>query len=300
MTLGVWGLRSHEKRVPQKVFQQPQEAIATFLRHLWATDGCIRMKPGFYPIALYYASSSEQLARGVQALLLRLGINAWLRRRSQNGKGRDQFHVSITGKGDVERFANLIGAVGKYKLQGLAEIREYLQDRTAKTNRDIIPSDCWQEHVIPAMRQAGITVQQMTAKLGTRYNEARLFRQNLSRERAARVADAAQSEALRRLAESDIYWDEIVSIVPDGKTEVFDLTVPGLQSFISQELIVHNSIEQDADLVMFIYRDEVYNAETEKQNVAEIIIGKQRNGPIGDVELVFLKQLTRFEDKYRE
>ncbi|MBS1809302.1 MAG: replicative DNA helicase [Acidobacteria bacterium] len=60
------------------------------------------------------------------------------------------------------------------------------------------------------------------------------------------------------------------------------------------------SIEQDADIVMFIYRDDVYNPETEKQNIAEIIIGKQRNGPIGDVELVFLKQLTRFEDKYRE
>ncbi len=60
------------------------------------------------------------------------------------------------------------------------------------------------------------------------------------------------------------------------------------------------SIEQDADVVMFIYRDDVYNPETEKQNIAEIIIGKQRNGPIGDVELVFLKQLTRFEDKYRE
>jgi replicative DNA helicase len=60
------------------------------------------------------------------------------------------------------------------------------------------------------------------------------------------------------------------------------------------------SIEQDADLVMFIYRDDVYNPETEKQNIAEIIIGKQRNGPIGTVELVFLKQLTRFEDRYRE
>jgi replicative DNA helicase len=60
------------------------------------------------------------------------------------------------------------------------------------------------------------------------------------------------------------------------------------------------SIEQDADVVMFIYREEVYKPETEKQNIAEIIIGKQRNGPIGSVELIFLKQLTRFEDKYRE
>lgn len=57
------------------------------------------------------------------------------------------------------------------------------------------------------------------------------------------------------------------------------------------------SIEQDADVVMFIYREEVYKPETEKQNIAEIIIGKQRNGPIGSVELVFLKSLTRFEDR---
>jgi len=57
------------------------------------------------------------------------------------------------------------------------------------------------------------------------------------------------------------------------------------------------SIEQDADVVMFIYREEVYKPETEKQNIAEIIIGKQRNGPVGSVELVFLKSLTRFEDR---
>ncbi len=60
------------------------------------------------------------------------------------------------------------------------------------------------------------------------------------------------------------------------------------------------SIEQDADVVMFIYREEVYKQETEKQNIAEIIIGKQRNGPIGSIELVFLKSLTRFEDKMLE
>ncbi|MBL8170037.1 MAG: replicative DNA helicase [Acidobacteria bacterium] len=60
------------------------------------------------------------------------------------------------------------------------------------------------------------------------------------------------------------------------------------------------SIEQDADVVMFIYREEVYKPETEKQNIAEIIIGKQRNGPIGSVELVFRKSLTRFHDMIRE
>ena len=53
-------------------------------------------------------------------------------------------------------------------------------------------------------------------------------------------------------------------------------------------------IEQDADTVLFIYRDEVYNENTEKKNVAEIIIAKQRSGPIGTIELAWLPDYTQF------
>jgi replicative DNA helicase len=92
--------------------------------------------------------------------------------------------------------------------------------------------------------------------------------------------------------------DPVVAIEPAGDASVFDLTVPGPASWLSDGIVSHNSgaIEQDADLVMFIYRDEYYDPHSEKQGIAEVIIGKQRNGPVGSADLQFHSAHVRFND----
>lgn len=295
--MGAFGLRSHEKRIPFKVFEQPQEGIATFLRHLWTTDGCIHMSYGKKHYAnVYYASSSEPLARDVQSLLLRVGINARLTRHSQKGKGRDQYHVTVSGKEELEQFIKVIGTVGHYKSNHLETIKQYLHGRPANTNRDVIPHDVWRMYAAPAMQKIGLTTRQLHAKLGNAYCGTALYKQNVSRERATRLAQAVNSDEIARLAQSDVYWDRIASIEPGGEEEVFDLTVPGLHNFTAGNIILHNSIEQDADIVMFVYRDDVYNPDTEFPNIAEIIVSKHRSGPTGIFSVYFKKHLAQFVD----
>jgi replicative DNA helicase len=146
------------------------------------------------------------------------------------------------------------------------------------------------------MVASGVKALALQTQLGWTRASGAISRQSLSRERAARVASSLNSKALAALAASDVYWDEILCIEPDGEEDVYDLTVEGHHNFVAADITLHNSIEQDADIVMFIYRDDVYNQESERKNIADIIIAKHRNGPVGLVSLYFQGAQTRYRD----
>ncbi len=295
--MGVFGLRSYEKRVPEQVFAQPAAGIGRFLRHLWSTDGCIHLSHGVNDYTnIYYASSSSELASNVQSLLLRLGISSTLSRHAQTNKGRDQYHVMVRGKSDIELFFAQIGGLGQKKEMHQIVMANHLTEYIGKTNRDVLPRKIWDAIVIPAIQAIGMTRSGFLEAASYASGSGSIYNQNLSRERAVRIAKIVQSKELAALAQSDVYWDGIISIESDDETEVYDLTVDYTYNFIANNIICHNSIEQDADIVMFIYRDDVYNPDSERKNIADIIVAKHRNGPVGEVSLYFQASQTRFRD----
>jgi replicative DNA helicase len=291
--LGIDGQRSIEKVIPQEIFSLDDEHVALFLRHLWATDGCIwrrRLDKG--PLArIYYATSSRALALGVQRLLGRFGIVTRIK-KTHKAIYAPSFHVHIVGTPGQLRFANAVGCFGD-RGRVLESLIDSLNKTKPNTNRDTIPPEVWQM-VRARMGTLGITQREMARLRGTTYGGTSHFRFAPSRSVLSSYAGVLNAPDLEALAESDVYWDEVASIEPVGEMDVYDMTVPGTHNFIADGIVVHNSIEQDSDMVMFIYRDEVYNPDSEARGEAELHLAKHRNGPTGMVRLAFMNQYTKF------
>jgi replicative DNA helicase len=295
--LGIFNQRSHEKRLPEEVFRLAKPQVAMLLKHLWATDGCISLrKPGTKGNPrVYFATCSEILANDVAALLLRLGIVA-RRRQVRHGKGRPVHTVDVSGRENQLAFVSQVGGFGPRAARA-QQLAAAVAGSRSHSNVDTLPHSVFQT-VTSRMQGLGITSRGMAELRGISYGGLSHFKFSPSRRLIAEYAELLDDSQLSEWAQCPLFWDRVVEVVPAGQVETFDLTVPNYSNWLADGLTTHNSgaIEQDADMILLIYRDEVYNKETPKKGVAEIDLAKHRNGETGDIRLTFRGQNARFEN----
>ena len=166
--------------------------------------------------------------------------------------------------------------------------------KNANTNVDTVPQS-FLGQVKSAAKARGISLRELDERRGVPHTGAH-YSYSPSRDVFMEFAEILDNDGLREIAACDLFWDRVIAIEPDGCEDVFDLPVPGPASWLADGVITHNSgaLEQDADIVMFIYRDEVYNQDSTEKGTAEIILAKHRNGPVGRIKLTFLENYTKF------
>ncbi len=293
--LGIFGQRSYEKRVPEAAFKMPNDQIALLLRHLWATDGTISVRRGRGSNGVHFSTSSRSLAEDVAAMLMRLEIVARIQSVSPPAS-RPWYMVWVSGTRAQLTFLDRVGAFGP-RVRALSALRAAIDRVSPSTNVDTIPQEVFTQ-VRSAMVANGISTREMAALRGTAYGGMSHYQFAPSRDLLSEYAEVLDDQGLREIATSELFWDRVTTINPDATEEVFDLTVPGPASWLADGVVSHNSgaIEQDADLVLFIYRDEIYNPNSEFKGVADIKLAKHRNGPVGDLKLTFFPNYAKFGD----
>ncbi|CAN0356359.1 unnamed protein product [Pylaiella littoralis] len=103
-------------------------------------------------------------------------------------------------------------------------------------------------------------------------------------------------KSLNHNSKYSVTWEKINKISYRGLAPVYDLQIPNYSNYLTNHLIIHNSIEQDADVVIMLYREDYYDKETSNKNIIELIISKHRNGPTGSTTLIFDPKYLRFFD----
>ena len=89
-------------------------------------------------------------------------------------------------------------------------------------------------------------------------------------------------------------YSKVKGIVYQGLKEVYDKTIPGFHNYLAKSVVLHNSIEQDADIVIMLYREEYYTDNVSEEQITEVIVAKHRNGPVGTAKLLFKSSVTSF------
>lgn len=180
-----------------------------------------------------------------------------------------------------------------------AECLVNLAGVVSNTNTDTVPAEVWTK-VRELLADRGMTHRQFAAAMGSRFCGSTMWKHSPSRSRLARVAQILDDSDIEMLATNDVYWDRIVEVTSIGEQDVFDGTVPGTHNFVADGVSVHNSLEQDADMVILLHRPDAIERDDPRAGEADIIVGKHRNGPTQTITVAHQLHLSRFVDMARD
>ena len=251
--------------VPEAVFALPKRQIALFIRTLFSRAGGVTVRESGLGGDVFLFSSGRRLLERVSMLLLRFGISSAL---TPDGP---EWVLDIEELDSQRRFLQEIG------IEGPAEdAAARLLGIVRATSSDPVPGvveDPWWPEVARVMSEpAGGEAE---GCLGS----------------VAMLLDRAEVDLN---AVNDVEWETVVAVVPDGVEEVFDATVVGMHNFVANGIAVHNSIEQDADVVMLLHRESMYEHDSPREGEADIIVAKHRNGPTRTITVAFQGHYSRF------
>jgi DNA polymerase-3 subunit alpha len=236
---------SKDKEIPDWVFSLSSNQLQLFLGTLWSTDGSFDKTIGHTD----YNSTSKNLIIQIQHLLLRLGIVALfnVKKISYKDKPYISYRAQITGREDMLKFYDFIQPfLSKDKWNRANICHDVVKNKLKNFSKHTIPPEVI-TLIADAKKSSCMTWKLIDQAAGTKsgtmssgLNFTKPPTRSLARHRVRNFATALENKKLMQIAESDIFWDEIVSIEHIGKEEVFDLTIPETHNFIANDFIAHN------------------------------------------------------------
>jgi replicative DNA helicase len=272
-------------RVPAEVFALPKAQIARFLRDLWGSDGSVTVHGDGSDGTIRFVSTSRRLLDDVSLLLLRFGITSRI----------GGVALTVVERDDQLRFLRQIGLrqIGPHgggPAQTAASVRllRALEAGRAGGAAEAVPPQVWS-----SVRAALMEHADDRPPAAVSAPARRSVRPNA---RLARIAEVLDDARLELMATNDVHWDDVVAVEHLGVDDVFDATVDTFHNFIADGVATHNSIEQDADVVILLHRDDYYDKESPRAGEADFIVAKHRNGPTDTITVAAQLHLSRFVD----
>ena len=289
--------------IPQAVFALPKPQIAVFLRGVFTAAGGVMLPGDEAGGQIFCFAANRGLLDRVALLLLRFGITGAIV-GDESG-----WMLDITDLDCQRRFLQEIGIRGPSEVDAVRML-SIVREATAVPSP--APAPVGVENgagtsgavSLGAVGAAGTPAGAAIGAGGSGGlgEEAAAWRQVAAVLAAEPAEDGALAAVAGHLDEggldleavNDVMWDVVAAVEIVGIEEVYDATVLGAHNFVANGIAVHNSIEQDADMVMLLHRESMYEQDSPREGEADIIVAKHRNGPTKTITVAFQGHYSRF------